>query len=432
MFHEEYRERPYWWDAYEPSSPDLLDLPSSCSVAIIGAGYAGLATALELSKQGIDSVVLDENDAGYGASTRSGGLVGGSAAVKKPLVGRAPDAAYTATAMQEGVDSLRHVERLIREEKIDCGWSLTGRFTGAWSPRHLQAMKTKAEALNRHSQAGAFVVTREQQREQIGSDFYHGGLVTPDAAHLHPARYFQGLMRACEQRNIPICTHAGVQTLARANDRWSLTTTRGVVLADQVVIATNGYTGDVTPQFKRRLVPLKAYIIATEELPADLARSLSPLDRSFSDSKRIVTFSRLSSDKRRMILGSRVKWRDITATEMAPLLRAIMVERFPMLADAKITHAWNGNVALTLDERPHLGVMDGLHYALGCNGTGIAPMTYMGTKLARKIAGTSNSGSAFEKGPFPDHPLYSGGTNWFLPLIGSYFRVRDWWDRKAG
>ncbi len=432
MFHDDYREWPYWWDAYEPSSPDLLDLPATCTVAIIGAGYAGLATALELSKQGIEAVVLDANDPGFGASTRSGGMVGGSTSVKTSLIGKTSDPARTAAIVKDAEDSFHLVKSLIEEENIECGWSATGRFTGAWSARHFKTLQAKAETLNELTGAGAFVVTAEQQREQIGSNFYHGGLVTPDSAHLQPALYFKGLKEACEKRGISICARAGVEKLTQTGDQWCLKTSRGTLLAHDVVVATNGYTGNITPQFRRRVVPIKPYMIATEELPADLAQSLSPQNRSFSDSKRIVTFYRLSSDRRRMIFGSRVKWRNISPTSMAPLLRAIMVERFPQLADTGITHAWDGNVALTFDEQAHLGTMKGLHYALGCNGAGVATMTYMGTRLAQKIAGVSNANCAYDTGQFPDHPLYTGNSNWFLPLIGNYFRVRDWWDRKAG
>ena len=108
------------------------------------------------------------------------------------------------------------------------------------------------------------------------------------------------------------------------------------------------------------------------------------------------------------------------------------LERFPELADYKITHAWQGNVALTIDEEPHLGKLDGLHYALGCNGSGVAQMTYMGTQLARKIARVANYRCAFDSGSFPTHPLYHGNKGLLVPLVGNYLRVRDWWDRKMG
>ncbi|MDH3742004.1 MAG: FAD-binding oxidoreductase [Hyphomicrobiales bacterium] len=430
IFHADYREFPFWWEAYAPHSDELTDIPRDARVAIIGAGYAGLATALELSKLGIDAVVLDAESPGYGASTRSGGLVGGTASVKKPLIAPAPDSDHAARMTSDAGDGLKLLERLIDEEKIDCGWHKTGRFTGAWSKSDFHRMKADAEKLNSLGGADARVVAPEDQRGEIGSDFYYGGLLTGEAGHLHPALYFQGLLDACQRRGVAVCAKAPVETLQQDDAGWLVKTSRGDVRVGDVVIATNGYTGGLTPQFQRRLIPLQPYIIATETLPADLAKDLSPKNRSFADSRRIVTFFRLSSDGKRMVFGSRVKWRDMTPSEMAPLLYDVMIERYPQLEGTRITHAWTGNVALTLDEQPHLGRLDGLHYALGCNGSGVAMMTYLGTQLARKIAGQANYQCAYDTGEFATHPLYNGRSRWFLPVIGNYLKMRDWIDRR--
>ena len=432
VFHETYKERPYWWEAYAPEAGELLDVPAESRVAIIGAGYAGLATALELSKLGMEATVIDAAEPGYGASTRSGGLVGGSNSIKKPLLAKAPPRERVAAMMADAADGFYMIERLIEDEKIDCGWHRTGRFTGAISNRHYAAMQKRVELMNSVTGAGAELVPRERQREHIGSDYYCGGLFTSEAGHLHPALYYAGLKRLCEARGVRICAQAAVQKLDQRASGWVLETARGEVAAGDVVVATNGYTGDVTPGFKRRLVPVSAYIIATQELPPDLLRSISPANRSFVESMRVVPFFRLSPDGTRLVFGSRVKWRDLTASEMAPLIYGRALERFPELADYKITHAWQGNVALTIDEEPHLGKLDGLHYALGCNGSGVAQMTYMGTQLARKIARAANYRCAFDSGHFPTHPLYRGNKGLLVPLLGNYLRVRDWLDRKLG
>ncbi len=430
VFHPDYKEQPFWWEAYAPAGTDPLDVPRKADVAIIGAGYAGLAAALELSRSGFHAVVLEAEVPGYGASTRSGGLVGGTATIKKPLIGRPPPPALRDRMIAQAGDSLTLLERIIAQERIACGWRRTGRFTGAYAKAHFRDMQTIAQRLNAVRDAGAFVVSPQDQRAEIGSDFYHGGLVTRAAGHLQPALYFKGLLDACTRRGIAICAGAPVTGLRQRDGGWLLQTRRGPVSARHVVVASNGYTGDVTPQFKRRLIALKAYVIATEQLPADLARALSPKDRSFADTKRVLTFYRLSCDRRRLIFGSRVKWRDLSPGEMAPHLHRLMVARFPQLADCRITHAWNGNVALTLDEQPHVGRHDGLHFALGCNGSGVAMMTYLGTQVARKIAGAADYACAFDTGHFPDHRFYTGNARWYLPPVGTYLRLRDWLDRQ--
>jgi glycine/D-amino acid oxidase-like deaminating enzyme len=432
IFHADYREFPYWWEAYEPHSERLNDVPRRADVAIIGAGYAGLATALELSRHDIEAVVFDAEDPGFGASTRSGGLVGGAGSVKSPLLAPDPTPAQVERMSMDSADALRLFERLLVDEDIDCGWHKTGRFTGAWSKRHYGKLVKSVSYLNTVCGAGAEMVPVAEQRKYIGSDFYRGGLVIKEAGHLHPAQYFGGLLSACERRGITVCGKARVEDVRQTGDGWQVKTTRGVISADMVVVATNGYTGGVTPALQRRVVPLQPYVIATEPLPADLARYVSPQNMSMVDTRRIVSFFRLSPDGTRMVFGSRVKWCDLTPTQMAPFLFDMVAERYPQLRDAKITHAWTGQVAITMDERPHIGQRDGLFYALGCNGSGVAMMTYLGTQLALKMAGKASYRCAFDTDDFPDHPLYNGKSRWFLPPVGNYLRLRDWIDRKLG
>ena len=210
---------------------------------------------------------------------------------------------------------------------------------------------------------------------------------------------------------------------------WQVRTSRGTVKAEQVVIATNGYTGDITPDLKRRVVPLASHIIATEELPADLADSLIPKRRTLSDTRRVLCYYRMTPDGKRMVFGGRARFTQVSATASAPILYDFMTARFPQLKGVKVTHAWTGNVAFTLDALPHMGKQaDGMHYLLGCNGSGVAMMTYLGTQTARKIARVANAPCAFDMPEFPDHPLYNGNP-WFLPVIGGWYRMRDRLDR---
>jgi len=166
-------------------------------------------------------------------------------------------------------------------------------------------------------------------------------------------------------------------------------------------------------------------------LPPDLAASISPKNRSFADTRRVLTYYRMSPGGKRLIFGGRAKFGHTDPVETASILYQFMTDRFPQLKGSKITHAWTGNVAFTLDEMPHMGKFDNLHFALGCNGSGVAMMSYLGHQTARKIAGKVNRVCAFDRPEFPDHALYTGST-WFLPWIGRYFRTRDWIDRRFG
>ncbi len=433
IFHPDFKPKPYWWEAYEPQALELRDLPKSARIAIVGAGYAGIATALELAKQGIEAVVLDAAEPGFGASSRNAGFVG-SYGNLSPRYGGSKQGADTELERQrhgDALDSAALVERLIQEEGIACHWSLPGHFVAAWTPRQYRAMAAEVAHLNEFGNWGAALVPPERVREELATDFYCGGMTIAQSGLIHPALYYRGLLAACEWRNIAICAKAPVTKLVEASGKWRVETARGVIEADEVVIATNGYTGDATPQFKRRIVPIGSYMIATEELPDGLVRSIIPNGRSMYDSRRVLSYCRPSPDGKRFLFGGRVKFAISDPLETARLLHPLMLERFPQLRGYRITHAWTGRLGFTFDETPHMGRMQGLHYALGCNGAGIAMMTYLGTQTARKIAKAANYRCSFDRPEFPTHPLYRGDP-WFVPIVGQYFKARDWLDRRRG
>ena len=183
-------------------------------------------------------------------------------------------------------------------------------------------------------------------------------------------------------------------------------TSKGPIEAREVVIATNGYTTDLTPTLKRQLVPVASHIIATEELPEDLVQSLIPKNRVVSDTKRVLCYYRQSPDNKRVIFGGRARFTQVTPEVSAPVLHGYMLERWPQLKGAKVTHAWTGNVAFAFDFLPHMGMEQGMHYLMACNGSGVAMMSYLGYQTARKIAGGSNAPvNAFDGQRFPDRAV---------------------------
>jgi glycine/D-amino acid oxidase-like deaminating enzyme len=431
LFHPSFQPKPYWWDAYAPQAGPLAELPRTARVAIVGGGYAGLATALELSKLGIDAVVLEGEVPGFGASTRNCGVVASysNLAHRYGKGGGATDREAERRRHAEAIESASLVGRLIREEGIDCHWTEPGHFVAAWSKGHFQAMAAKVAHLNDCGDWGAALVPRERMREELGSDFYRGGMTIARSALLHPALYYRGLLAACARRGIPICAQAKVTSLRQDGGKWRVGTARGEIEAGDVVIATNGYTGALTPQFRRRLVPLGSFMIATEELAPDVVAGLIPKGRAITDTRRVLVYARPSPDGRRLLFGGRVRFSLSDPLQIAPHLHRMMLEWFPALEGLRITHAWTGTVAFTFDEGSHMGRMDGLYYALGCNGAGVAMMTHLGTQTARKIAGVSGARSNFDDQAFPTHPLYRGDP-WFVPAVGSYYRFRDWLDRR--
>ena len=407
-------------------------MPREARVAIVGAGYAGLATALELARHGVDAVVLERGVLGIGASTRNGGSVSGGVNVGKSFTGRAAevDPERANRLLSDASDAFSLIERLIaggtdRVLLAEARPVCRGLDADAITRRR----KSASKSLNDAAQSGAYMVPRERQREEIASDYYHGGMVVERSASLHPALYYKGLLDACRRRDIAICAEASVEKITAERRRAGGSRPAAArSLAGDVVIATNGYTGAITPALRRRVVPIASHIIATENLPRELAGSLIPKRRSISDTKRVLCYYRLSPDGSRIVFGGRARFTASDPVTCARVLYSYMTERFPQLRGTRVTHGWTGNTAFTFDALPHMGEESGMHYALGCNGSGVAMMTYLGTQTARKIARVANAPCAFDTPDFPDHTLYTGNP-WFLPVVGGWYRMRDRLDR---
>jgi glycine/D-amino acid oxidase-like deaminating enzyme len=433
LFHPDFKASPFWWEAWQPSADGSADLPARADVAIVGAGYGGLATALELRRAGTDVVVIEANEFGSGASSRNGGAVSGGINLGKGLSGRRGTdqdeiAREAASMLSDAADSLLLLEEIIAREKIECCYERRGRFVGAYTPRHYDGLARKLDTINRDASGEAYMLAKTRQHEEIASDFYYGGMVVRRSGKLHPSLYCKGLLDACRRHGVTLCARTRVTRITRQPQGFLVRTERGEVTAREVVIATNGYTSDVTPALKRRVLPVASHIIATEEIDPALAASLIPNGKTISDTPRVLTYYRMSPDGRRVLFGGRARFTQVGPRVSVPALHRMMVRRFPQLARVRVTHAWTGNVAFTFDFLPHMGRHDGMHYMLGCNGSGVAMMTYLGTRTARKILGGANRVSALDERDFPTMPFYDGNP-WFLPLVGGYYRLRDRMDR---
>jgi len=433
LLHPDFKASPYWWEAWRPNADGSADLPARADVAIVGAGYGGLATALELRRAGTDVVVIEANEFGSGASSRNGGAVSGGINLGKGLSGRRSadqeELAREAAAMRrDAADSLLLLEEIIAREGIECHYERKGRFLGAYTPRHYDDLARKLDALNQDADAEATMLAKARQHEEIASDFYYGGMVVRRSGKLHPALYCKGLLDACRRHGVTLCANTRVTEITRQPHGFLVRTERGELATREVVIATNGYTGDVTPALKRRVLPVASHIVATEELSPELAASLIPNGKTINDTPRVLTYYRMSPDGRRVLFGGRARFTQVEPRVSVPALHRMMTARFPQLAGVRVTHAWTGNVAFTFDFLPHMGREDGMHYMLGCNGSGVAMMTYLGTQTARKILGGANRISALDERDFPTMPLYNGNP-WFLPIVGGYYRLRDRLDR---
>lgn len=432
LFTSDFRAEPYWWNEFRPAPLQVSDPGRTHDVAVVGGGYAGLAVALEVARHGLSVVVLEAGVFGEGASTRSGGALSAGLSIGKSLTGKALDYPADVVDMVVGWarDSFAHLERFIEQENIDCHFERRGRFLGACAPNHYQWLQARFEKLQRSGAKDCWLIGREQQREEIGSDYYHGGLVFNAAAKLHPALLYRGYLQACQRQSaITLLDHCRVNHLDRQGSGWALDTARGRFRARQVAVCTNGYTGNLVPQLHRRLVPVASHVIVTDEIPPDLARRISPNGRTFSETRRIMHYFRLTPDGRRVLFGGRSRFTSTPFELNARLLHAGLVRRFPELADVRVARAWQGNVAFSGDALPHAGEFGGVHYVAACCGGGITVMPYLGTQVGRKIAGAIKGPTDFDRVTLPPIPFYRGKP-WFLPMVGTAFRLADYVDEN--
>jgi glycine/D-amino acid oxidase-like deaminating enzyme len=268
------------------------------------------------------------------------------------------------------------------------------------------------------------MVPRAEQHREIGSDFYHGGRMTPNDARLHPGLYHQGLLDRVTNAGAAIAANTPVTRIERDGDEFRVHTPCGAVTARDVVVGTNGYTGGAVPFLERRMIPVRSQMIATEPLPEALMARLMPQGRLINDTKRTRNYYRPSPDGKRILMGGRPTLRDAPLEVSARHLRDFLVRVFPELAETRITHSWDGKLGFTFDQLPHIGVHDGIHYAGGYLGSGVAMATYLGHKMGLRVLGSPEARTPLDDRYFPTMPFYRGKP-WFLATIAAYYRLRD-------
>jgi glycine/D-amino acid oxidase-like deaminating enzyme len=422
---------PYWWDAAPPATAREA-LPETTDVLVVGSGYCGLSAAAELARNRVDVTVVDAEELGAGASTRSGGMVSSG---QKLVIGGAVkgvDAARMERLLADSISSYEHLRTLIAEKQLDADLGVFGRYFGAHVPRHYDRLRRHGELLARHTGVTVHEIPKSRQHEVTQTDFYHGGIVIDEYGGLHPAKYHRALRCLAAESGARLRSHAPVLKVGPlVNGFHSVVTGRGMIRARNVFFGTNGYTGTGNPDLRKRIVGVRSYQIATEPLPPELMAQINPGRRMITDSKRELVYSRPSPDGTRVLFGCRPGLFDLPEREAAPRLHAMMLKVWPQLAGYKVTHCWSGKVGMTADKIAHMGRRDGIDFALGCNGNGVALMTYLGHQSALKLLGHQNQPSAFDNPAFPEIPVpFYDGRPWFLPIVSGWYHLQDAIDRR--
>lgn len=417
----------YWLDTAPQFTGGQTEAPAGeVDVAVVGAGFTGLSAAIALAKKGARVAVFDAGLVDNAASGRNGGMCNNGFAqdyyTLSTALGR-ERANMLYRAFDAGVGK---VESLIAEEGIDCDFKRVGKLKLAAKPKHYDKLARSQALMEKECDPDTYMVTRAELRNEVGSDRYFGGLVLSKSAGMHVGRYGQGLAAAAAKRGVRIYENAPVIGLKRQTGTvHQVQTPTGGVRAKQVLLATG--TSEVGPLawFRRRIVPVGAFIIVTEPQPIATLDRLTPRRRMTTDTKNFVSYFRVTPDNR-LLFGGRARFAISSSTsdmKSGVILQRSMVEVFPELSSTRIDYCWGGMVDMTRDRLPRAGERNGVFYSMGYSGHGTHMATYMGAIMAEVLDGRAdlNPWRDFSWPAIPGH----FGKPWFLPLVGAYYRFQD-------
>jgi glycine/D-amino acid oxidase-like deaminating enzyme len=417
----------YWLDTSTPFSTGASHVPhGTADVVIVGGGFTGLSAALALAKKRARVVVLEAERVASAASGRNGGMCNNGFA-QDYFVLSSRLGTERANLLYRAFDAgVAKVESIIVEEGIDCHFKRVGKLKLAAKPEHYNQLARSQELLARHVDPDTRMVQRSDMRSEIGSDRYFGGMLFEKSAGMHMGKYGQGLAEAAVRRGAVIYENSPVIGLRRLGGHaHEVRTPNGSIKANQVLLATG--TSAIGPfgWFRRRIVPVGAFIIGTEPLPAELLDRLTPYRRMTTDTRNLVNYFRTTPDNR-LLFGGRARFavsNPKSDFKSGIILRAALSDVFPELADVKIDYCWGGMVDMTRDRLPRAGEHDGLFYSMGYSGHGTHMATYMGAVMAEVLDGKAelNPWRDFKWPAIPGH----FGKPWFLPLLDAYYRFQD-------
>ena len=418
---------PLWTDQFpRPNNLATSDNPNSdTDIAIIGSGYTGLCAARILRKNGASVTIFDRNTVGWGASSRNGGMATPGLKQGIQKIYKMYGSKLAHEFWKASVDAIDLIEEIVDEHSIDCDWQRNGHASLATKPSHAPRLKQYGSWLEKKFGHVQNYIPKNQIRDEIGSDAYHGALTDEISGGLHASKYVYGLATTVSNLGVQLCEHTDVLGIEKNDSNYfRLITSAGDVRAKKVIVATNGYTDRLVPGLKPLIFPVGSYIVVTEPLSQDLQKIISPKKRMYYDSKWFLNYFRLTPDGRMLWGGRNDLSTDLDLDDSAKRLTRELYSILPDLRDIPITHTWTGKLGITFDLMPHIGEKNGIYYAFGYGGHGLSIATYLGTEIGLLLSGKK------DRSPFMEisHQtmFFYRNRPWFIPFAARYFRFLDW------
>ncbi len=410
---------------YAASAVGLRDYPQisqseQCDVCVVGGGYTGLSTALNLSEKGYDTVLLEARKVGWGASGRNGGQVGSGLSrsqfeLEKEFGVERAESFWNITELAK-----REVRHRITRHLIPCDYA-PGVMAVAVTRKAADRIEREAAHLQEnYGHQTVRYVRADEIQSMLGTARYFGGALDRSCGHLHPLNFAIGLAGACAAAGVRVFEQSSVCGYRKRSEGFQLETVHGpTVRARAVVFACNAYIDGLESRISRYIMPIESLIVATEPLSQEQAAEINQENIAVYDSRFCLDYYRLSADRRLLFGGGEVyvpnRPVDITA-KMRPRLLAV----YPQMRDVGIQYAWRGKIAITRSRLPSIGrLASDVYFAQGYSGHGIALANMTGRILAEVIAGTAEHYDVLAAIP---HKSFPGGRalRWPIHMIGMH------------
>ena len=416
-----------WYEstAETATSYPRLEGEISADVGVIGGGYTGLSTAIHLAERGYRVGLLEAEHIGWGASGRNGGQICSGQRVDMLAIERLVPKEDARRLWHLAEEAKALVRKMINQHNISCDLR-SGILEAAWKPSHYQFLSHYIKHLRtQYDYREARLLDSREIRNHLDTSRYHGGYLDHGAGHLHPLKFALGLGRAAADAGVSIYHRSKVNSIRRMDGQSVMQTNHGQLITPIVVLACNGYLGNLEPRLTGAIMPINNFILATESLGKDRARSLIRNHVAVSDTKFVVDYFRMSPDYR-LLFGGGENYTRRFPTDIKSFVRRYMLRVFPQLSEVRIEYAWGGTLAITRSRLPLFGRLEGdTYYALGYSGQGVALATLAGQVLSDAIAGTVEDFDVFARLPRRQFP---GGALLRWPSLAfgmMYYALRD-------
>ena len=376
-----------WYVASSPILPEqpLASGDLTCDICIVGGGYTGLSCALHLAKSGKTVAVLEAERVGWGASGRNGGHVGTGQRADQRSLEKWYGKATAKELWRLGLEAVDLVSDLVRENGIDCELGRTNIHFAA-KRSHVHELRDEVDHLRSEYNYDQITGVDSSSLEELTSGVgFHYGVVDHGARHLHPLKYCLGLAEAVMTSGASVFENSRVKNIDIKRDHATVLTDKAVIKAEKVVLACNGYLGNLFPPIASHIMPINNFIVATEPLDEATANRINPLNASLSDSLFVINYWKLSED-RRLIFGGGETYSDKFPESITDFVRPKLLAIYPELSDTRLDYGWGGTLAITRNRMPDLGVHKGVvYYAQGFSGHGVPTATMAGKLIATAI-----------------------------------------------